>query len=453
MLSQAAKTREELLALVKNAGVVGAGGAGFPAHAKLDTKADLVIANGAECEPLLKVDQSLMALEAGKLVRGLETAMAITGASRGVIATKAHYHEAVRGVEEAIQGHPGLSLHLMDSYYPAGDEKSLIFEVTGEVVRSAKLPSHYGCVVLNIGTLVNIAEAVEGLPVTGKLVTVCGDVPRPLTRRVPLGTPIRALIASTGSMADESSHCVMVGGPLMGKIQEDWDAPVIKTTGGLVVLPRNHPLIIQTGMTVERQVKLAMAVCCQCNMCTIMCPRYALGLKVEPHKAMRAIANGQGHLLGDATSVLACCSCNLCTHYACNFGLTPGTVMTNIKTALLKEGVRPVTEEEVRVDSHLDTKRIPLSRLIARMGLSPYKAPADYEPEPLKVSRVSLPLKQHIGQPAQPLVKQGDRVKKGQLLAAMPEGQLGAPVHASLTGVVEQVADSLIILKAQEGQN
>jgi len=179
-------------------------------------------------------------------------------------------------------------------------------------------------------------------------------------------------------------------------------------------------------------------------MCTIMCPRNALGLRVEPHKAMRAIANGESRLLGDVNSVLACCSCNLCTHYACNFGLTPGTVMTNIKTELLRAGVRPVTEQEITLDQSLDTKRIPISRLIARMGLSPYNRPALFNPQALTPQSVTLPLKQHAGAPAQPVVRAGDRVQKGQVIAGIAPGTLGANVHASIDGTVDAVTGSAI---------
>ena len=127
--------------LVRDAGVVGAGGAGFPTHVKLEAKAGLVIANGAECEPLLCTDQTLMRFMADRVVLGLEAAMRAVGATRGVIATKKHYHDAVQAISHALTGRDALSLFLMDSYYPAGDEKSLIHEVTGEVVRSAKLPA------------------------------------------------------------------------------------------------------------------------------------------------------------------------------------------------------------------------------------------------------------------------------------------------------------------------
>ena len=184
---------------IRAAGVVGAGGA-FSHHVKLGAKADLVIANGAECEPLLHVDQTIMQHQAGRVVKGLETAMQAVGAGRGVIATKEHYHDAVSALEAAIRGRGHLSLHLMDSYYPAGDEKSLILDVTGEVVRSAKLPADYGCVVSNVGTLVNVADALEGKPVTDKLVTICGDVPRPPRCR-PHRASMRAMIEGHGLQA------------------------------------------------------------------------------------------------------------------------------------------------------------------------------------------------------------------------------------------------------------
>ena len=421
---------------VQAAGVVGAGGAGFPTHVKLQAKAELVIANGAECEPLLYVDQTLMVVETDRVIRGLEIAMQAVGASRGVIATKLHYHDAVEALNFAIKDKPHLSLYLMDSYYPAGDEKSLIHEVTGEVVRSAKLPADYQCLVCNIGTLCNIADAFLGKPVTDKLVTVCGDVPRAATLMAPVGTSIREMLAPTGFEGDESGWRVIEGGPLMGNIKENWDDPITKTTGGLLVLPREHYLVMQKEMSVARQVKIAMAVCCQCNMCTILCPRNILGLRVEPHKAMRAIANGHSGLLGDVNTILACCSCNLCTYYACNFGLTPGTVMTNIKNELIKAGVKPHTETEIYLDASLETKRIPISRLVSRMGLSPYDHPAHFDTRTLTPCEVFLPLKQHVGQPAQMLVRQGDKVQKGQLIASMPAGKLGACIHASIDGTV-----------------
>ena len=285
---------------VRLSGVVGAGGAGFPTHVKLGARAEYVIANGAECEPLLRVDQLLMQRRADRVVRGMELAMQATGAKQGVIATKAHYEGAVKALKAALGNRKDITLHLMDSYYPSGDEKSIIYEVTGRVVPSAKLPADVGCVVSNVATLCNIADAAEGRPVVDKDVTVGGDVPHPLTVTVPVGTPMREVIALSGFTGAKEDYALIAGGPCMGKLEEDWDAPVTKTTGGLLMLRRTHLLIARRTQSPERLLKIARAVCCQCSQCTQMCPRNALGLHVEPHKAMRAITTGNGALLGNA---------------------------------------------------------------------------------------------------------------------------------------------------------
>ena len=207
---------------VRAAGIVGAGGAGFPTHVKLNGRAEVVIANGAECEPLLRVDQLLMQREAAQVVRGMELAMEATGAPRGVIATKAHYHDAVSALRRALDGRSDITLHLMDSYYPSGDEKSFILEVTGRVVPSGRLPLDVGCVVSNVATLANISAAANGAPVIRKDVTVGGDVPRPITVTVPVGSPIREVIALSGFSGSREDFALIVGGPCMGRLEENW---------------------------------------------------------------------------------------------------------------------------------------------------------------------------------------------------------------------------------------
>ena len=296
---------------------------GFPTHVKLAVNAERVIVNGAECEPLLRVDQLAMQHHADRVVRGLMLAMEAAHAPEGVIATKEHYEEAVEALRRAIAGKSNLRLHLMESYYPSGDEKSVIYEVTGRVVPTGKLPIDAGCVVINVGTAIGIADAVEGKPVTDKSVTVCGDVPQPVTVTVPVGTGMREVLKLSGFAGDEREYALIVGGPCMGSLAENWEDPVTKTTGGLLVLKRSHPQIRMRQITMEQQARLARAICCQCNRCTQLCPRHAMGLPVEPHKAMRAISTGNAELLGNAAGVLACSSCGLCTNFACEMGLTP----------------------------------------------------------------------------------------------------------------------------------
>lgn len=436
----------DVIDAIRQAGVVGAGGAGFPTHVKLAVQAGQVIVNGAECEPLLKVDQLAMERQAQKVVRGLELAMEAAQAQEGVLATKAHYRHAVEALKGAISGKPRLRLHLMESYYPSGDEKSVIYEITGQVVPTGKLPIDTGCVVVNVGTALGIADAVEGRPVTGKTLTLCGDVPQPMTVTVPIGVSLREALSLSGFTGKEEEYALILGGPCMGNLAESWEDPVTKTTGGILALKRSHMQIQMRTITVEQQARLARAICCQCNRCTQICPRHAMGLPVEPHKAMRAISTGNAELLGGAAGVLACSSCGLCTYYGCEMGLTPSVVMTMLKQELGKAGVRPVPEARIVPEPWMALKAVPLQRLVARMHLSAFDVPAPYSNKTLSPQTVRIPLRQHVGRAAQAVVKAGERVRKGQLIGSIPDNALGAAVHASISGQVAQVTGQMITL-------
>ncbi len=439
----------DVIEAIRSAGVVGAGGAGFPTHVKLAVHARLVIVNGAECEPLLRVDQLAMQYQAEKVVRGLELAMEAAQTKEGVIATKEHYEEAVHALRRAIVGKPNLRLHLMESYYPSGDEKSVIFEVTGKAVPTGKLPIDAGCVVINVGTALNIADAADGKPIIEKSVTVCGDVPEPMTVTVPIGVSMRQVLTLSGFTGDEREYALIVGGPCMGNLSENWDEPVTKTTGGLLILKRSHRQITMRNISMEQQARLARSICCQCNRCTQLCPRHAMGLPVEPHKAMRAISTGNAELLGNAAGVLACSSCGLCTNFACEMGLTPSVVMTMLKQELSKAGIRPTPESDIQPEPWIALKAVPVKRLIARMNLAAYDLPAPLSSKAVLPKRVQLMLRQHVGRPSEPVVKAGDRVQKGQLVAKVPEKTLGAALHASISGTVTEVTDQMIVLAGE----
>lgn len=149
---------------IRNAGVVGAGGAGFPTHIKISNEAEVVIANGAECESLLRVDRQVMENFPDKVISGLQTVMEISNAKRGVICLKEKYHLAVERLKEAIKDKKNITLLLLRSYYPAGDEQQMVYEVTGRVVPRGGLPINVGAIVTNVSTLVNIAEALNDVP-------------------------------------------------------------------------------------------------------------------------------------------------------------------------------------------------------------------------------------------------------------------------------------------------
>lgn len=441
----------DIVEKVREAGIVGAGGAGFPTHVKINCKAEYVIANGAECEPLLRVDQQVMAVYAQDLVDGMRVVMEQTGALQGVICLKSHYHDAVEALLAVLQGDDKIRLHQMKSYYPAGDEQEMVYDVTGRVVPTGGLPLDVGAVVCNVSTLVNIAHAMNGEPVTDKFVTVGGEVEHPATFCVPVGTPISTIIAAAGGPADRSEYILILGGPCMGALSEDWETPVTKTTGGVLVFKKDHPLIAKKGNNSKEDIKLAQAVCCQCSMCTQLCPRNALGLRVEPHKAMRAAANAQGGLLGDVNGVFSCCDCGICTYFACNFGLKPSKMMGMFKQSLGEAGIKPKKEVYGRVDPGLELKKVPVSRMISRMGVKQYDVPAPLASGVTQVVDVKIPLKMHIGVPSVSVVRTGSTVSKGQLIADIPEGALGAKIHASINGTVTDITDTYIEIRSDGG--
>lgn len=428
--------------MVMNAGILGAGGAGFPTHVKINCQAGAVIVNGAECEPLLRVDQQVMELYAVEVVEGLRLVMEQTGAKEGVIALKKHYEGAVKALGAAIEPFGQLRLHLLREYYPAGDEQQIVYEVTGRVVPTGGLPLDVGAVVCNASTLLNVADAAAGKKVVEKYVTVGGAVRTPRTFKVPVGISCRELLEAAGGTAEPCRY--IIGGPCMGRVVDDPDVPVTKTTGGFLAFPVDHPLWKLREETLNMQ--LIRSVCCQCSMCTQMCPRNALGLNVQPHKAMRTIAQGTD-LLGDANGGFSCCNCGVCTYYACNFGLKPSQAMQQMKAMLAQKGVKPRKEVYTRADRSIDDKKLPVKRLIARMGLERYDVDAPLSEKLLPTGQVRIMLRMGVGAPSVPVVGVGDNVRKNTLIADIAPGKLGVKMHASISGTVTAVTDGYIEIR------
>ena len=330
--------RDEIVAAVKAAGVVGAGGAGFPTHVKINASVESVIVNGAECEPLLRAHQHIMAAESRKMILGLKTVMLATGAKQGFIGLKRKYEEATNNLQAAIKqiGEQDIKLFFLPDIYPAGDEQVLVHEVTGRIVPEGGIPLHVGVVVVNVETLVNIANALEGKPVTDKYVTIGGAVAHPITLKVPIGMKVQELIALAGGSL-VNPYAVIDGGPMMGKIISK-DAPVTKTTGGILVLPIDHSLITQKNTTWQMIANRAKAVCCNCLACTDVCPRHLLGHSLEPHRIMQAIGKGQIGESAIFSRALLCSECGACDTFGCSMGLSPRRVNAELKKQLGKAG-------------------------------------------------------------------------------------------------------------------
>ena len=433
---------------VRAAGVVGAGGGGFPSHVKVAAKAEYVIANGAECEPLMHKDAELMAAHAEDIITGMSAVMEAVGATTGIIGIKAKNTEAVKALTEASKATP-IGLHILGDFYPSGDEFVLVYEATGRLIPPAGIPLDVGAVVLNVESLCNIAAALQGTPVTHKWLTVTGAVSRPYSCRVPVGVTFRQLVDAAGG-ARPSDPAVMVGGAMMGRLTRDLDECVTKTTGGIIVLPGDHPLVARLGKPEPAMHRIGKSTCDQCSYCTELCPRYLLGYKIEPHKVMRS-------LLFDITGQdgwnqwgQLCCECGLCTLYACPEDLFPREACQRVKQEFLEMDLTdrpPVLGKEDPVTAHpmYESRRIPVKQLTRRLGLVDYDLPAPFQDILLSPARVRLPLKQHAGAPASACVASGASVQAGDLVAEVPDGTLGARIHASISGTVQILQDAVQI--------
>ncbi|MGL4861218.1 MAG: 4Fe-4S dicluster domain-containing protein [Enterobacteriaceae bacterium] len=438
---------EQIRQRVRQAGIVGAGGAGFPTYVKLQAEAEIYLVNGAECEPLLKVDQQLAAMEAEALVRGLRYAMTATGAKEGIIALKAKYEPAIERLTPLLAD--DMRVHILPDVYPAGDEVITIWMATGRRVPPAALPLSVGVVVSNVQSLINVAYAVEGdTPVTQRTLTVNGAVHKPITVTVPLGTSLREVVELAGGVTIPDPAYIN-GGPMMGAEVVSLDEPVTKTTGGILVLPESHLLIKRRRQSEQSVMAMAQTVCEQCSLCTELCPRHLIGHELPPHLIVRAVNYRHTAQHSVLLSALTCSECGVCEAYACPVDISPMRINKSLKKGLQSEGVR--YEGALReADPMAAHRMVPVKRLVSRLNLTHFNHPAPMISPDWRPESVTLPLKQHIGMAAVAQVQVGDRVTRGQCIASVPEDKLGVPLHASITGRVTKVEQNSISI-ALEG--
>jgi len=442
---------------IADAGIVGLGGAGFPTHVKLKGAFEHLIINGAECEPLLRTDRYIMLNRADELVCALSALTKEMNIPFCTIALKADYRDEIASLERAIaRAGARISIHQMESFYPAGDEQTLVYEVTGRVVPPAGIPGMVGCVVDNIATVLAIYDAMNGVPLTKKYLTVTGDVKSPAILCVPVGTSFDRCIELAGG-AIHKEYFVVSGGPMMGRpfTMEDAHRQVVtKTTSGILILPHEGYHAVQERISIKHMLNRAKSACIQCMACTQLCPRHMLGHPLEPHRIMRkmAVAGEIGENLDDPVirNAALCCECGICEAYACPMGLQPRRINGILKQKLGAAKIRYERPENAvyKADSQREARKVPSKRLAARVEVLPYYHYTIRELKQDQPENVRIPLKMHIGAPSVPVVRIGDSVREGQLIAACPEGALGSSVHASISGRITAIGDTIEISSA-----
>lgn len=297
-------SHDEVVEAVQDAGVVGLGGAAFPSHVKLsppeDVEIDVIVANGAECEPYLTADHRTMVEHPGRVHFGLRVMMHALGVDRAVIGVERNKPDAIDALRRTVPEDLDISVEEMTVKYPQGAEKMMIETLLGREVPSGKLPLHVGVVVQNVGSISAIAEVFEtGYPLIERIVAVTGPgVRHPSNLVVPVGTRIRDVLAFCGGITEDATR-VVFGGPMMGNAQPDLDVPVLKGTTGIVVLTAGasaggtqHPCIrcgrcldacpvflapadlgaLAKAGRYEEMVELDLMDCMLCGSCSYVCP-------------------------------------------------------------------------------------------------------------------------------------------------------------------------------------
>ena len=257
--------KEEIIDIVKEAGIVGMGGAGFPTHVKLSPKdpdkIEYVIANCAECEPYLTSDYRRMMEEPDKLIGGLKIMLKLFDNAHGILAVEDNKPDCISLLKQMTKNDPQITVKALKTKYPQGGERQLIYATTGRAINSAMLPADAGCVVDNVATMVSVYQAVvEGKPSMERVVTVSGDaVAEPGNFRVPFGINQQELVEAAGGFKTEPEKLIS-GGPMMGFSMFSLDVPVTKTSSSIL------------GFTKDEVAKMEPSACINCGRCVEACP-------------------------------------------------------------------------------------------------------------------------------------------------------------------------------------
>ena len=293
-------SREQIIDCIKEAGIVGMGGAGFPTYVKLSPKEpekiEYCIANCAECEPYLTSDYRRMLEEPEKLIGGLKIILRLFENARGILAVEDNKPDCIKKLQELVRGEERISVKALQTKYPQGAERTLIYATTGRQINSSMLPADVGCVVNNVDTIVAIYRAVtEGRPLIERIVTVTGDaIQNPQNYRVRIGMNYRELVDEAGGFVGKPEK-IVCGGPMMGFAMFDLDVPTTKTSTALLCLSHDEVSAMEPGP------------CINCGRCVEVCPG-----RVVPSR----LADYAEHFDEEAfvkNNGMECCECGCCS--------------------------------------------------------------------------------------------------------------------------------------------
>ena len=293
-------TKEEIIDAVKEAGIVGMGGAGFPTHVKLSPKdpdkIEYVIANCAECEPYLTSDYRRMLEEPEKLIGGLKVILKLFDNAQGILAVEDNKPDCISLLRQLTKDEKRISVKALKTKYPQGAERQIIYATTGRQINSSMLPADAGCIVNNVDTVVSVYRAVvEGRPLMERIVTVTGDaVANPRNFRVRIGTSYEELIAEAGGFKEQPEK-IICGGPMMGVGMFDTKVPTTKTSTALLAFTKDEVSAMEPGP------------CINCGRCVEVCPGRVMPSRLADYAEH---FDEEAFLKNDG---MECCECGCCS--------------------------------------------------------------------------------------------------------------------------------------------
>lgn len=296
-------TKEEILNRIKEGGVVGMGGAGFPTHVKLapkdPSKIEYILVNGAECEPYITSDYRRMIEEPEKVVKGLQVILALFDSAKGYICIEDNKPDCIAKMKELVKDIDRIEVKEMMTKYPQGGERTLIYAATGREINSTMLPADVGCVVDNVETVIFVYKAVIlGRPVNSRVVTVTGDgIKEPKNLLVLAGTDMSELVDAAGGLKGKIAKAIS-GGPMMGFALYDLHVPCTKTTSAFLFLEHD-------AVSEAQEIQTA---CINCGRCVSVCPGHVLPARL-------AKLAERGDMAGfEALDGMECCECGCCSY-------------------------------------------------------------------------------------------------------------------------------------------